>query len=654
MNRKTTRFRTLRASSAHKHLQGPAAMKRGLFSASAARRALGARPALALPATLAFLLLYSCDPPASQLPASPNSAAAEVIRISGLPNMEQIEQRLKDQYAESAGSTEGVEFTPSISGTTVSASITYAEGKLLPIQVGGTEHRIKTITITRDVDGKTIPTTVEYKDKDDTTRKTVTSRYVPPPKNVAANNARQSLEGGAQFAEAEGEGGPALHISGEEKDGANNILRRFTATEEIQEGKTILRTTYRRSDNEGLTETLTTENGIPTQKVVTYPDKQAAAKNIKTKTITYEKSAAAMFYPARQKLKLTLYEDAEGKETKRDEPQADGSIRTTMPDKSTITTTTKDKVTLAVHKDKDGNKTKSIETTRPAGGGTLVVHKDAEDTETLRVETRSDKSTITTKGTTKELVIHSSVTAIEDSAFYEKDLTSLTIGNGVKTIGRRAFYGNKLTSLTIGNRVQVIRENAFTNNRLTSLTIPPSVTWIREAAFANNRLTSVSIGNGVQTIGNTAFRANQLTSLSIGNSVQTIGDNAFADNKLTSLTIPPSVFAIGKQAFYRNNLTSLTIGNGVQTIESGAFANNRLTSLKIGNNVQTIGEQAFANNDLTSVSIPPSVNIMGRQAFLANKLDEVRLSKKLYDERGDAFKTNPSPKFRSHKGEYYY
>ena len=132
----------------------------------------------ALSAILAFpaaaLLTASCEAPASPLPAAPSSpspaapsapppAALEVPTISGLPNMAQIEQRLNAQYAQSAQSTKGVEFTPpSISGTTLSAAITYADDQLLSMKIGSTEHRIKTITITRDVDGKTIPTRGEY------------------------------------------------------------------------------------------------------------------------------------------------------------------------------------------------------------------------------------------------------------------------------------------------------------------------------------------------------------------------------------------------------------------------------------------------------------------------------------------------------------
>ena len=592
-------------------------MKRGLSY----RRRL--RAALALPA--AALLLYSCDPP-----ASPNSAVPEVIKISGLPNMAEIERRLEDQYAESAKDTDGVEFDlSSTSGTTVSASITYAEGKLALIKIGGTDYEIKTITITRVVDGKTIPTTVEYKDDSGTTRKTITSRYVPPP-NIAANNARQGLEGRARLAEAEAEGGPALHISGEEKDGGGKTLRTFTATEEIQDGTITLKTTYRRPGNEGFTETLTTQNGVLTQKVETYSAGTTPAKGeTKTKTITYQKSAAAMFYPDRQKLTLAVYRDAEGEETKRDEPQSDGSILTTMRDKSTITTTfPAGGGTLAVYKDPAGATTETVETKPTAKGGTLAVHTEG-GKETLRIETRSDKSTITTKTTagvtTKELVIHPSVTAIEDKAFENSGLTSVSMGNGVRSIGSGAFRNNELSSVTIGNGLQTIEPEVFRGNKLIAVEIPPLVTAIGEGAFSDNKLTALTIGNSVQTVGRGAFQNNELSSVTIGNSLKTIEPEVFRNNKLSSVIIPPSVTAIGKNAFWENQVTSLTIGNGLKTIGQGAFRDNQLTLLTIPPSVTSIEHNAFAKNKLTELTIPPSVTVIGGAAFYENELVSVSI-----------------------------
>ena len=660
----------------------------------------------ALSATLAFpaaaLLTASCEPPASPVtaassspspaaPSAPPPAVLKVPTISGLPNMAQIEQRLNAQYAQSAQETDGVKFDPpKTSGTTLSAAITYADDQLLSMKIGSTEHRIKTITITREVDGKTIPTRVEYKDTSGITQKTITSRYVPPP-NVTANNARQSLEG-LRLAEAEAEGGHTLNISGEEKDAADNILRTFTATERTRGGTTTLETTYRRPDKEGFTETLTTENGIPTRKEVIYPDKEAAAKKIKTETITYEESAESLFYPAKAKRLRAVYRDAAGEETKRDEPQDDGSILTTMRDQSTIT----------------------MKTT----GGSI----------------------------TKELVIHPSVTSIENGAFRENQLTSVTIGNGVKTIGDGAFRDNLLTSLKIPHSVTEIGEDAFRDNKLAEVILPKALYNERGTAFDDNpedlKFYEYDAdkpgkkGAGLNADGSTFVTmpdGSTITTkddgsrhLVIADGIETIGEGAFWDNRLTSVVIPPSVTEIGESAFKGNQLAEvilpkalynergtafddnpedlkfyeydadkpgkkgaglnadgstfvtmpdgstittkddgsrhLVIADGIETIGKGAFQSSRLTSVVIPPSVTEIGESAFKGNQLTSLTIPPSVTEIGKEAFernqltsliigngvktigayafYNNKLAEIILPKELYNERGTAFYNN--------------
>ena len=699
MSRKTSRFRTLRESSAHKH--GPAAMKPDLFYPHRRRLRPGrwVRMLQALSATLAFpaaaLLPASCEAPASPvtaassspLPAAPSApppAALEVPRISGLPNMAQIERRLNDQYAKSAQETPGVEFDPpSISGTTVSASITYAEGKFREMEIGDNKYDIKTITITREVDGKTIPTRVEYKDKDDTTRKTITSRYFQP--DDPANNVQQSLEGGAQLSEAAAEG-HKLNIRGEEKDAADKILRTFEATEEIRGGKIILRTTYS-PDKEGFTEIVTTENGIPTRKEVIYPDKEAAAKNIKTETITYENPPSAIFYP-----------DPDGKEIKRDTVKNDGSILTTMRDKSTITTTTTAKGgTLAVHKNPDGTETRrletkgdgsTIETTPTEEGGTLVVNKDAEGRETSRVETRTDKSTITTtypeEGRASELVIHSSVTAIENNAFYSKKLTSVIIGNSVKRIGEEAFHHNQLAEVILPEELYNNRGTVFDNN-------PPGLKFYKydedqpgkKGAGINvdaddfvfitmpdgSRITTkddgsrhLVIADGIKTIGEGAFWDKRLTSVVIPPSVTEIGESAFKGSQLAEVILPKALYNERGTAFDDNpedlkfyeydedqpgkkgaglnadgstfitmpdgsTITTkddgsrhLVIADGIKTIGKGAFQSSRLTSVVIPPSVTEIGESAFKGNQLTSLTIPPSVTEIGKEAFERNQL----------------------------------
>ena len=225
------------------------------------------------------------------------------------------------------------------------------------------------------------------------------------------------------------------------------------------------------------------------------------------------------------------------------------------------------------------------------------------------------------------------VASIDDKAFKDCSVTSVTIGNSVTYIGTQAFEGCcDLTSVIVesGNTKYDSRDNCNAIIETASNTlivgcmntvIPNSVITIGESAFYGCRsLTSVSIPNSVTTIGSEAFYGcSSLTSVTIGNSVTTIGSEAFYGcRSLTSVSIPNSVTTIGSEAFYGcSSLTSVTIGNSVTTIgESAFYGCSGLTSVSIPNSVTSIGSNAFYRcRGLTSVTIGNSVIIIGDGAF---------------------------------------
>ncbi len=257
----------------------------------------------------------------------------------------------------------------------------------------------------------------------------------------------------------------------------------------------------------------------------------------------------------------------------------------------------------------------------------------------------ADYTGTTTEVTIPPMVVHGpntyTVTSIGERAFWNNQLTGVTIPNSVTSIKGWAFSDNQLTSVTIPNSVISIGGLAFTSNQLTSVTIPNYVTSIGYAAFLSNQLTSVTIPNSVTSIGDSAFSDNQLESVTIPDSITSIGNYVFSGNQLTSVTIPNGVTSIGVAAFSNNQLESVTIPNGVTSISSFVFYDNQLSSVIIPNNVTgSIGDSAFGKNQLTSVTVPSGITSIGQRAFSDNQLTSISIPSSVTSIQEQAFENN--------------
>ena len=246
------------------------------------------------------------------------------------------------------------------------------------------------------------------------------------------------------------------------------------------------------------------------------------------------------------------------------------------------------------------------------------------------IRTADNVLVITCKNTT----IPSTITAIEDYAFYDNyQLTGMEIPNSVISIGKYAFaYCYNLLGMDIPNSVTTIGDHAFCGcSRLKSITLSESLEAIQPYTFAScDSLTSIRIPASVTSIDRTAFRYNprlaqveidsdnpvydsrdncnaiiesETSNLMLGfncstipNTLRSIGDSAFCGTRgPESLIIPNSVERIGKYAFGDcANIKTVKIGTGVKKIDDNAFQwCNNLTSVTIDNSADTIGEWAF-------------------------------------------------------------
>ena len=207
-----------------------------------------------------------------------------------------------------------------------------------------------------------------------------------------------------------------------------------------------------------------------------------------------------------------------------------------------------------------------------------------------------------TKGKQFSELANKKVTAIGDSAFTGKGLTSVTFGENLVTIGNNAFYQNKKLvdiDLSVCTGLKTIGDSAFYNcERLKSVIFPDSLEIIGDSAFYNcNYITKVETGSKLKSIGQKAFFSiNSLYTVNIkGGQNAIIGKSAFAGCGIVQVTIGDGVEILDNNSFGGClNLRKIDIGNTVTTIKSEAIELGQdYTHIIIGTGITTIEERGI-------------------------------------------------------------
>lgn len=265
------------------------------------------------------------------------------------------------------------------------------------------------------------------------------------------------------------------------------------------------------------------------------------------------------------------------------------------------------------------------------------------------------------------------VTQIGYNAFYNKNLTSITIPNGVTSIGERAFAYNQLTSIVIPYYVTTVGRGAFKGNQLTSAYIKPNISHVPESLFENNQLSSVTIPDNVVSISNNSFKYNKLTSVFIPKSLTSIALDAFDVNPANMTFFGEEESIAGGYATSKGynsceyqlvddgaaveitgysgagdafEIPDTIAGVPVTSIRDGGeytdgvFYNSGITSVVFPDTLTEIGDYAFSGSELADVTIPDSVMRIGNTAFGHNSLTSVSLGSGIVDIEDRAFEYN--------------
>ena len=257
------------------------------------------------------------------------------------------------------------------------------------------------------------------------------------------------------------------------------------------------------------------------------------------------------------------------------------------------------------------------------------------------------------KSTLIRIILPTTITAIDDSAFYGcTNLLSVGyIPDNVTYIGDNVFYAcRELKSINIPKKVEYIGACAFLEcDKLiwTSLPLPETLKEIGHWTFSGNfDNVTLTLPHNLEKLGEGSFaNCGFIGELKLPNKITEIPYACFCENNFTgSLIIPSNVVSIGAFAFKDNNFTGeLIIPEGVVSIKEEAFYSAGFSGqLVLPEALVELGSSAFANTGFQgTIEIPSEISIVKNSLFGGcNKITKAVLHSGILEIEYSAFNCN--------------
>jgi hypothetical protein len=270
------------------------------------------------------------------------------------------------------------------------------------------------------------------------------------------------------------------------------------------------------------------------------------------------------------------------------------------------------------------------------------------------------------------------VKKIDEYAFCNTGITSITFGKNITTIGDEALAQcTKLEKIVIGENVTTLGGNIASGKNITSITVKSEKltfencgdagtapfgnvsgnfkakvpdgkskkygflwtnNWVDEDGYVrfaikNSNAYKAGICNKGEKPSGEVVIPGTFTYKGVNYKVTKIEDGAFMSNKkITSVEIPSTVTEIGDNAFSEcSKLKSVTISKKAKLQRIGQYAFVHCTSLKeIYINAETVEDKAFAYcSSLAKVTFGDSVKVIGEYAFTQTTIKSIDFGKNI-------------------------